>query len=167
MTARLPKRDERTLVLLPEALHFRRMWHWEEPNWDSAAAELTVDQAVAAKRVCYPSWRWPPLKSYRGFSSEVRIRGWQKVWAARQLGILPAPTTCSICLCACAGHYHSEDYSCPLDAKPVCRRCHTILHHRFKRPQIWEALVSAQNGRHGWFMALTTVASKERPDCGG
>lgn len=163
--ARLQKRDERTLAISPEAPHLRRMWHWKQSNWDSPAAERAVEQAAAAKRVCYRSWRWPPLKTYRGFSSEERIRGWQKVWAARELGILPAPTRCSICLSACAGQYHSEDYSRPLDAKPVCRRCHIILHQRFQRPQIWEALVSAQNGRCGWFRVLTTDASSERPSC--
>lgn len=138
------------------------MWHWEHPEWDSGAAQRIVEAAVAEGHYRYPHWRWPALPSYQGFTSEERIRGWQKVWIARQLNLLPAPTKCSICLCACVGQYHSEDYSRPLEAKPVCRRCHAILHQRFMRPEVWRALRNGQRDREGWFSDLS-VFPEERP----
>ncbi len=130
------------------------MWHWEQSCWNADEALARVETAVATGQFKYPQWRYPMLKPYRGFSGAQRIAGWQHVWVARAMGLLPSPAICSVCLRACQGQYHCEDYSSPLDAKPVCRSCHQIIHRRFHSRPRWADHLKQFGRPRAWFMNL-------------
>lgn len=132
------------------------MWHWNNPDWNASDAQREVEAAVAAGLQKYPEWQYPLLRCYLGFSGQDRIEGWKRVWVARRMGLLPAPTTCSVCLTSTQrGQYHCENYSRPLEAKPICRRCHLALHKRFRNPDPWMKLVSSFQTPGCWFRQLT------------
>jgi hypothetical protein len=60
---------------------------------------------------------------------------------------------------------HDEDYSRPLAAYAVCRRCHRMLHQRFDEPEPWLAFVAEHGqGRGAWFEQLSMDPdSRSRP----
>jgi hypothetical protein len=130
------------------------MWHWEDPSWDDRKVEAAVDAAIAGGRVVPPHWRWPTPGPYNGSSGEERIAGWKKVWGAVKMGLIPAPTVCSLCSSKATVQYHNEDYRRPLNAKPICSSCHRILHRRFKDPQPWLQLVARTQRPGCWFSEL-------------
>lgn len=83
------------------------------------------------------------LKTYNGFDHYARMKAgaWQNRHYAA--GTLARPTAC----CACgqtqgAIIHHCEDYSEPFTVAktckyPLCYRCHTAVHCRFKSPAMW------------------------------
>jgi hypothetical protein len=129
------------------------MWHWERPGWNAAKVQAKVEAAVDDGLHAYPIWNYPALKTYQGFSSRERVEAWKRIWVARWMGLIPHPTKCSICGSA-GHHYHNEDYSRPLDAKPVCRACHLAIHQRFRNPDRWMRLVAKFATVGCWFGRL-------------
>lgn len=100
-------------------------------------------------------WKWPPLKTYNGFTHEQRVKGWQAVKLAVQLGLIPHPSSleCSICGGTYKMGYHSEDYSV-VAPHAVCLRCHRLIHQRYKMPVEWGAHVARYQREGAWFSAL-------------
>lgn len=101
-------------------------------------------------------WRWPPLPSYNGFTSQERIRGWQLTWLLRDLGLLTKPTRCSITGSEERVGFHDENYYEPWSPYPICASAHSILHRRFRNPEPWLRLVEkhAVTGNE-WFCFLS------------
>lgn len=117
-----------------------------------AALDKRLDNALAAGAVSLPTWRWPEPKPYNGFTGAERIRGWQRTWAAVAAGILPKPHRCSICGTEQGRiELHTENYTRPLEAKPVCRACHRSLHRRFQDPDQWHRRVKQFGDGTKWF----------------
>lgn len=137
-------------------------WHWEQPGFDDLEIQRLVEQAVELGRADWPRWSWPTPGPYNGHTGEQRIWGWKRVWLAVRLGLLPTPQMCSICKTRNERiQYHNEDYSRPLQAKPVCQSCHKIIHTRFRSPQSWLQLV-AQHSRKGYRQWFEDVVMSER-----
>lgn len=130
-------------------------WHWEQPGWDASAVQRKVEEMVERGQRKWPVWRWPTPGPYNGCSGEVRIEGWQRVWLAVKTGLIPAPTVCSVCGSKLRVQYHNEDYTRPLEAKPICANDHRTLHQRFRSPQPWLALVEAHAYDGCWFAGIT------------
>lgn len=101
-------------------------------------------------------WRWPPLASYAGFTSEERIRAWQLQWLLVDLGFFNRPTRCSITGSTDRVGLHDENYHEPWIAFPISASAHSTLHRRFKSPQPWLDLVAKHrsNGDE-WFCHLS------------
>lgn len=137
-------------------------WHWEDPSFDDLAVEAKVISLVAKGKATWPLWRWPVRDHwYNGASPQRRIIGWQKVWLACRLELIPYPRTCSICLSTDHAQYHNENYFRPLQAKPICPGCHRKLHRRFHDPEPWSALIAlhSENYPGAWFADLPMVPS--------
>ena len=138
-------------------------WYWDAPDWDDKQLEAELDSAVAAGRIKLPIWKYPPLKPYLTFSPEQRIRGWQKTWAAIKLGIIPRPAKCSVCGTTRGTiQMHSEDYTRPLNAKPICAACHRSLHLRFIQPDQWRKRVCRFEEEGSWFLSLDHSNAEQR-----
>jgi hypothetical protein len=101
------------------------------------------------------------VKSYNGFSPEVRNQA--QAWLNREWksGRLARPAKC----CACGQEHgiidaHAEDYSEPFcagktDEYPLCFRCHMMVHCRFGRGAVaWDAY--RENVRAGVMFAAIT-----------
>ena len=106
-----------------------------------------------------PRWQWPELKSYNGFSHDCRVRKWQAVLLAIEMGLIPSPTEfkCDICGVGYAGaelQYHSEDYSRMSGHHPLCKNCHRVLHQRFRKPDEWGELIKDRLNCGMWFNKL-------------
>ncbi len=105
---------------------------------------------------------------YNGWSPEERLATLPRQREAIRSGALAKPTICSICGeapvpgSANPVWLHDEDYSNPLAAYPVCRRCHRILHERFEQPAPWLALVRLHGTGDRWFERLTMDAASLR-----
>ncbi len=105
---------------------------------------------------------------YNGWSPEERLATLSRQREAIRSGALARPTICSICGeapvpgSANPVWLHDEDYSNPLAAYPVCRRCHRILHERFEQPAPWLALVRRHGTGDRWFEGLTMDAASLR-----
>lgn len=84
------------------------------------------------------------MKSYNGFTPAQRMAGDKIIKAAIAEGrLLPLnDTKCSMCgQDKGIRHYHCEDYSPENilnDVKPLCWRCHMMLHSRFRHPKSYE-----------------------------
>ncbi|MGN6270269.1 MAG: hypothetical protein ACTHM0_10305 [Sphingomonas sp.] len=76
--------------------------------------------------------------------------------AALADGIVPPAYVCSVCGVTAGKPLgrHSEDYRRPLDAYPVCTRCHYAIHIRFRRPDYWRRYI-ARLDPEGWFNRLS------------
>jgi hypothetical protein len=104
-------------------------------------------------------WRWPPLRSYNGFSGEQRVRIWQLLCWAQDVGALPTPAWCSICDSGSHVGFHCESYADPWTPIPLCQACHMAVHRRFSAPGAWERFQD-QHRRAGvtpWFELLPAV----------
>lgn len=79
--------------------------------------------------------------------------------AALADGTVPPAYVCSVCGVTAGKPLgrHSEDYRRPLDAYPVCTRCHYAIHIRFRRPAYWRRYVGALPV-DGWFRRLAIDA---------
>lgn len=109
---------------------------------------------------------------YNGWSGDERLAVLPILDAAIAAGTLASATRCSICMTSGSSDwrasdaivFHDEDYGRPLDAYPVCKPCHRLIHLRFWRVDEWQAHI-AQNTREGaWFIQLTLdPASRYRP----
>lgn len=130
-------------------------WHWEKPGFDDLAIQKKVEQAVEKGHRQWPQWSYAVPKPYNGASGPQRIAGWQRVWLACHMGLIPFPKLCSICGSPRNVQYHNEDYFRPLQAKPVCAGCHRVLHMRFRNPDAWLALVARYGQTGKWFSNLT------------
>ena len=110
---------------------------------------------------------------YNGWSAEERRATSPVQKQAAKDGRLARPTHCSICGCKGsrdwraedAVWFHDENYTDPLAAYPVCRRCHRTLHRRFEEPEPWLELVEVHGqGGTRWFELLTMDPdSRTRP----
>jgi len=112
------------------------------------------------------------LPTYNGFGHAERVATNPIQNAALRDGRLIRPDTCSICGFSLPSelsgrgyiYLHLEDYRRPLAPLPVCKRCHPILHARFRDPEPWLRIVRRywQPGR--WFTLLTMAPeSQTRP----
>lgn len=107
---------------------------------------------------------------YNGFSPDQRRATLPIQKQAISDGLIPKPTTCSICgfrngdapWAEDSVWLHDEDYDRPLEAYHICRLCHGTLHRRFERPEPWLALVARYGGRGAWFEQLTMDAASQR-----
>ncbi|MCP5381352.1 MAG: hypothetical protein H6912_03205 [Kordiimonadaceae bacterium] len=102
-----------------------------------------------------PIWRWPPLKSYNGFTSDERIRTWQIGTYLLNIGAIKKPDQCDICKKVGPVGFHSENYYDIRMDPFLCKSCHTILHNRFKYPDQWNYLVNQNIEKvETWFSIL-------------
>ncbi|MFZ2586822.1 MAG: hypothetical protein WAZ18_01670 [Alphaproteobacteria bacterium] len=110
---------------------------------------------ATARGLPIPVWKWPPLKAYNGFTHDQRVKVWQAVKLAIEMGLMPPPSTgtCEICRTRQNLCYHSEDYSV-LAPYILCQRCHRLIHQRFKTPEAWQAHVARYHQDGAWFTAL-------------
>lgn len=122
-----------------------------------------VDAPAAAKPKFELGW-------YNGWSPDERRATLPAQKAAIASGELARPTRCSICLVQGSRDWraddavwlHDEDYARPLEAYPICRRCHRLLHRRFDDPQPWFTLVAAQARGGAWFELLSMDPNSQR-----
>jgi hypothetical protein len=98
---------------------------------------------------------WPTPRAYNGASGAERIRGWQKVAVARNLGLIARTAPCDVCGQPAGSMRHGEIYARPLAARPICRSCHFTLHRRFGDPVGWEQFLSAMPAAD-WVHSLLT-----------
>lgn len=91
---------------------------------------------LAAERGLKPrKWIWKRLQPYNGFNHEQRVRKWQALHLAIQLGLIPPADNfpCENCgttsrQASISISYHSIDYSSMTDRHPLCKSCHTREH---------------------------------------
>ena len=84
--------------------------------------------------------------SYNGWSDLVRHGRDKRYYRARDKGVLPAASKCLGCqqlLPVTCVPYHSEEYGPTLEdywasCRPLCHRCHAMLHARFVTPNRWK-----------------------------
>ena len=112
-----------------------------------------VDAAIRAG-FPLPRWGWKTPAPYQGASGAERVRAWQKVMVAEQLGLMPPRERCSGCGEA-ADHFHHEIYLRELSCQPVCRSCHYHVHKRFARPQHWLLFLNERVEPQSWFWAFS------------
>lgn len=109
----------------------------------------------------YPlrQWTYPPVKTYNGFSSDERIRGWQVERWFVDNGWLDRPVRCSITGATKNVGFHDEDYYTPWEPIQIGRGVHMALHQRFSRPAWWNRILR-ENTVTGdeWFCSLSTDA---------
>jgi hypothetical protein len=82
-------------------------------------------------------WRWPPLRSYNGFSGKLRVRVWQLQRFALDAGTLAQPEVCSVCHSRSHVGFHNETYADAWNVIPLCHACHMAVHGRFRHPEAW------------------------------
>lgn len=116
--------------------------------------ERAVDAAIA-QGAFLPRWGWPTPRSYNGATGAERIRGWQKVVVARNLGLLPKVDQCEVCNADQSAGSHTEVYHRCMTTKPVCRLCHFQIHRRFRDPDRWMEFLSAMPAAD-WVHSLLT-----------
>lgn len=101
------------------------------------------------------------LTWYNGWSPEERLATIPIQRAAIRDGRMPKPDRCSICGIAHGDDpanaigLHDERYDRPLEAYPVCRRCHGLVHRRFSCPKAWQGILDRHGGRGAWFEKLS------------
>ncbi len=104
---------------------------------------------------------------YNGWSLEERRATIPIQHEAMKTGEMPRPERCSICSCTASTRpleWHDENYSEPLKAFPVCRRCHRTLHLRWEQPARWLRLLEKVSAPDCWARRLTLdPASQWRP----
>lgn len=134
---------------------------------------LTIDEIflVADRRGMKPKpWGNYILKTYNGFTHEQRVRKWQALNLAIQMGLeQPAHlSACSVCNKTDGPEvfaYHSEDYDSMSGHHPICKGCHTRVHNRFTNTQRWKEFIAPFCNGSKWFENLSTVeqAQPQRP----
>ena len=83
---------------------------------------------------------------YNGWSDLVRHGRDKYYYPARDKGVLPAASECHGCrnsLPPSCVPYHAEEYGPTLEdywvsCRPLCHRCHAMLHARFVTPNRWK-----------------------------
>lgn len=110
-----------------------------------------------------------PLKNYNGWRGVVRTTRGAKFYQMLKDKKIPPPKTCAMC-----GQehgpvwntYHAEDYGSTWDdylqeAKPVCPRCHGMIHSRFRFKNRWkrykQRILQPNFGGLGTFKTLNDV----------
>ena len=92
---------------------------------------------------------------YNGWAESVRHGRDKHYYHARKKGVLHPASQCLGCnepLNESCVPYHAEDYGPTLEdywasCKPLCHRCHAMLHARFRTPNRWkEYLAQAAQG---------------------
>lgn len=93
---------------------------------------------------------------YNGFGPKERTGVLAALKVAMATGAMPRPVHCSACGCMPGKPlgWHSEDYRRPLDAFPICTRCHYALHIRFHRPAYWQRYIRSLD-QAGWCQHLS------------
>jgi hypothetical protein len=123
-------------------------------SWDDQAVQQEVEKAIqdGRARVRRSSMKLGP---YNGFPGHIRAEADWKIKVAIDLGLVPAPTVCSVCG---GSHgrmdYHAEDYSRPLRMAAICQSCHMALHNRLRSPgfaKSWQQRVQAHGDGTKWF----------------
>jgi len=83
---------------------------------------------------------------YNGWAARVRHGRAKHYYRARAKGILQPASHCLGCRCSLPEScvpYHAEEYGPALEdywasCRPLCHRCHALLHARFKTPNRWK-----------------------------
>lgn len=79
------------------------------------------------------------MKSYKKWSPQERMKGYRIVKAAIEEGKLKRPSICRYCSNSHDIHYHQENYDDPLNPNnlhEVCFRCHILIFHNYRKPQL-------------------------------
>lgn len=102
--------------------------------------------------------------SYNGFTAAERRAGGRAIHHALAEGRLCPASSCSVCLAGLglSHQWHLEDYTAPLSAYPICRRCHYAVHIRFRRPDYWQRFLR-ELGAKTWVHDLAVTPMRERP----
>lgn len=122
--------------------------------WDDRHVECLVDQAIASghTNIKKSSMKLGP---YNGFSGEMRVLADRKIKVAIKLGLIPAPSQCSVCGTKEERiDYHAEDYCRPLQVAPICMKCHMALHNRLRSSgfaESWNRRVRSFGDGTKWF----------------
>ena len=103
------------------------------------------------------------IGSYNGWNGEQRLAVLPVIRAALAAGTMAPPTRCSICLDSGSPDwrasdgivFHDEDYANPIEAYPVCKPCHRLLHLRFHHPKTWTAHAAFHARGGAWFERLS------------
>jgi len=135
----------------------RPVFHYDEPGWDDRHVEAKVD-ALIADGFTLPPNRYPLLKDYNGATGQERRTGGGKWTVALLNKLVPLPTLCSICLSTRNLQNHNENYFRPCAARPLCKRCHFMLHRRFRAPHSWLTHAHQHHYEGAWF---TRIAMEE------
>jgi hypothetical protein len=85
------------------------------------------------------------LSDYNGWSGRDRERADRRLKAALKHGLYPElqkPTACEICGYGSGIMLHAEEYGPTMNdyiasLRPVCAKCHGMIHVRFRFPGIW------------------------------
>lgn len=98
-----------------------------------ARVDLSVEHVLSlahAAGLSCPEWKWPRLKTYRGFTHEQRVRGHNAMVLAIRMKLLAPPRefVCQHCGGSDRMQYHAEDYNTLDGLIPLCQRCHLNLH---------------------------------------
>jgi len=129
-----------------------------------SVAAMIYDQVEMSDRILVVQGRSVPLPldrrgrlgPYNGFTGLERARGAQIIRWAKSVGLVSAPSSCSVCgVRAARMHLHCENYYEPLDVHPICVSCHVKLHQRFRSPKPWRALVALHGDESAWFSVLS------------
>src|SRR5690606_25506819 len=112
-------------------------FYYDTPGWDDRYIEAKVDEALRGG--CnVPNWDHYPLpRPYNGVTGQERRTLSTKFYIAREQGLIPWCRRCTICLSNERVGAHNELYLRPCNARPICSRCHRILHRRFYDPNPW------------------------------
>lgn len=100
---------------------------------------------------------------YNGWGGEERMAALPLLKAALAEGRIAYPTQCSVCLAqgiydwrsSDAIVFHDEDYRRPLEAYPVCKPCHSLIHLRFWRHREWDEHIARYARGGSWFELLS------------
>lgn len=136
------------------------MFYYDTPGWDDWIIEAKVIEAMRGGYDLPPS-PYPLLRPCNGATGEVRRAGGRKFRIAQKLGLIPWPKLCSVCGSTHRLQSHNECYFRPLNARPICSRCHRLIHRRFYDPQSWLALRHEYAYPGAWFMKIALVELTE------
>lgn len=151
MSDRLPAQPSLPLGIEPRS---RPEFWYDKAGWDDRVIEATV-QRLVDNGFPIPKWNWPTPGPYNGVSGRDRIIGWQKVQVAMRNGLIDRPRMCSICGSTKNVGSHNEIYFRPLNARPVCSRCHRLIHRRFYDPNPWLQIAHEFAYEGAWFRNIT------------
>lgn len=103
-----------------------------------------------------PPNKYPFNQPYNGFEGLERRRLALFLRWCQLAGILSWPKSCDICASPKNVSFHSENYYNVLQAIPLCKLCHKILHMRFRSQNAWLDLSERYADGTRWHECVTT-----------